>query len=110
VLVRNVYGATLGGPLKKNTAFFFISYQGTSERNGAPLTNSLSSDVLIAPGLADDRPEQTLLITFLPSLRDGQPGTAINPTALALLNARLRRYLLHTIRMPFKATLSCIFN
>src|SRR6266566_5635988 len=32
---RNVYGAALGGPLRKNKAFFFISYQGTREANGA---------------------------------------------------------------------------
>jgi hypothetical protein len=32
---RNVYGAIFGGPLRKNKAFFFVSYQGTREANGA---------------------------------------------------------------------------
>ncbi|PYV66871.1 MAG: hypothetical protein DMG96_41095, partial [Acidobacteria bacterium] len=49
---RNVYGATLGGPLLKNKAFFFVSYQGTREANGAT-DQSLYKDVLIAPGLTD---------------------------------------------------------
>ena len=57
VLKRNVFGGTLGGPIQKEKAFFFISYQGTRERNAASRLNSLSSNVLVAPGLTDDRSE-----------------------------------------------------
>jgi Carboxypeptidase regulatory-like domain/TonB dependent receptor len=89
VLRRNVFGGTLGGPIRKNTAFFFVSYQGTRETNGASAVNSLSSNVLIAPGLTEDRSETSLLSTFTPKLPNGQPATAINPAALALLNATL---------------------
>lgn len=81
VLRRNVFGGMLGGPLRKNIAFFFISYQGTGETNGASAVNSVSSDVLIAPGLTNDRSEATLLNTF--------PVKSIDSAALALLNARL---------------------
>ncbi len=88
-LKRNIFGGTLGGRLKKEKAFFFVSYQGTRERNGASIFNSLSSNVLIAPGLTDDRSAATLLNTFNPLLPNGQPAPTINPTALALLNARL---------------------
>src|SRR5207244_6014190 len=80
VLYRNVFGGLLGGPIKKNKAFFFVSYQGTRERNGASI-NSLSSGVLIAPGLTDDRSDQMLRRTF--------NVPAINPIALALLNVKL---------------------
>src|SRR4029077_6912706 len=80
VLHRNVFGGLLGGPIKQDKAFFFISYQGTRERNGASI-NSLSSGVLIAPGLTDDRSEQTLKRTF--------NVPAVNPIALALLNVKL---------------------
>jgi Carboxypeptidase regulatory-like domain/TonB dependent receptor len=81
VLKRNVYGATLGGPVHKNRSFFFVSYQGTREINGASIVNSISSNVLVAKGLTDDRSEHALLSTFaVPS---------ITPPALALLNARL---------------------
>ncbi len=80
VLSRNVFGGLLGGPIKKEESFFFVSYQGTRERNGGSL-NSLSSGVLIAPGLTNDRSEQTLRSTFnVPS---------VNPIALALLNVKL---------------------
>ena len=88
-LKRNVYGGTLGGPIQKDKVFFFGSYQGTQERNAASPINSLSSNVLIAPGLTNDRSEQTLLNTFHPTPAGGQPATSINPTALALLNFKL---------------------
>src|SRR5213075_2173488 len=68
------------GSLKKDKAFFFVSYQGTRERNGAS-DNSLTSSILIDPGLTDERSEQMLRRTFsVPS---------INPIALALLNVQL---------------------
>ena len=88
-LSRNVFGGTLGGRIKKEKTFFFASYQGTRERNGASVINSLSSNVLVAPGLTDDRSERTLLQTFRPVLATGQSATSINPTALALLNVKL---------------------
>jgi Carboxypeptidase regulatory-like domain/TonB-dependent Receptor Plug Domain len=88
-LSRNIFGGTLGGPIKKDRLFFFGSYQGTRETNGASVINSLSSNVLIAPGLTDDRSQAALLATFHPLLPNGQPATAINPTTLALLNFKL---------------------
>ena len=88
ILQRNVFGGLLGGPIKTDRSFFFISYQGTRERNGAS-RNSLTSSVLVAPGLTNDRSEQALLATFSPRLPSGLPATSIHPAALALLNARL---------------------
>ena len=88
-LKRNVYGATLGGPIRKDKIFFFGSYQGTQERNAASIINSLSSNVLIAPGLTNDRAEQTLLNTFNPTPAGGTRAASINPTALALLQFKL---------------------
>ena len=88
VLRRNVFGGMLGGPIKHNRAFFFGSYQGTRERNGGS-QNSLSSGVLIAPGLTDDRSPAKLLATFKPQLANGKFATSINSITLALLNGRL---------------------
>lgn len=88
VLKRNVFGGLLGGPLKSDKAFFFASYQGTRERNGAS-NNSLTSSILIARGLTDDRSQQTLLNTFRPRFPNGVPATSIHPSALALLRIKL---------------------
>lgn len=88
-LQRNVFGGLLGGPIKADRLFFFISYQGTRERNGAS-PNSLTSSVLIAPGLTNDRSQANLLTTFRPRPSPtAPPAASINPVALALLNARL---------------------
>jgi len=87
-LKRNVFGGLVGGPIKTGRAFFFASYQGTRERNGAS-PESLTSSVHIARGLTDDRSPQTLLATFRPRWPNGQFTTSIHPTALALLNIRL---------------------
>jgi hypothetical protein len=92
LLDRSVSGAAFGGPVRKDRAFFFVSYQGTRETNGAT-DQSLYKSVLIAPvpegaeGLTDDRSETALLAGFWPILPLGT--TSIDPTALALLNARL---------------------
>ena len=102
-LRRNVYGGTLGGPLMKDKLFFFGSYQGTREANAASRINSQSSNILVAPGLTNDRSAATLLATYggKPTSLFG-PVTAINPIALALLNAKLPggAYLIPTPNSP----------
>ena len=80
VLQRNVFGGLLGGAIKNERSFFFVSYQATRERNGAS-PNSLSSSVLIDPRLTNDRSESTLRQTF--------NLTSIHPVALSLLNTKL---------------------
>src|SRR4029434_6620715 len=87
-LESNIFGGLLGGPIKTDRSFFFISYQGMRQNNGAS-DNSLTSSVFVAKGLTDDRSEQTLLATFRPQRHDGQPATSIHPAALALLNIKL---------------------
>jgi carboxypeptidase family protein len=83
VLKRNQFGGTLGGPIVKDHLFFFGSYQGTRERNGASLNNSLMSPS-IPPGLRDNnRTAAGLSAAF------GVPVAAISPVILSVLNARL---------------------
>ena len=47
VLNSNQYGGALGGPIKKNKLFFFVSYQETSQKNG--LTGYGSASALAPP-------------------------------------------------------------
>jgi len=39
-LKRNQFGATLGGPIRKDKAFFFVAYQGQRQIQANPLINS----------------------------------------------------------------------
>ena len=90
ILRRDAFGGTLGGAIRREKAFLFVSYQGTREKNGASILNSISSGVLVDPNLTNDRSEATLKRTYsLPT---------INPVALALLNAKLpdRRFVIPT--------------
>lgn len=80
VMRRNVFGVTLGGPIRRNKAFFFGAYQGTRDENGAT-DQSIYKSVLIAPGLTDDRSDAALMSTF------GVPS--IDPISSKLLNLTL---------------------
>ncbi|MSV31535.1 MAG: hypothetical protein EXQ57_03350 [Bryobacterales bacterium] len=39
---RNIFGGTLGGPIKRNKAFFFIDYEGTMQRTDGPASASVA--------------------------------------------------------------------
>lgn len=39
---RNIFGGTLGGPIKKNKMFFFVDYEGTLQRTDGPASASLA--------------------------------------------------------------------
>jgi hypothetical protein len=78
-LRRNTFGATFGGPIKRDKAFFFGSYQGvrvSDQENG-------TQDVTVPEALTDDRSAGTLAQTFGIS-----NPTTISQSSLAILNAK----------------------
>lgn len=83
-LTRYQYGGTLGGRIVRDRAFFFASYQGTTERNALSLSNSLTFPSIPA-GLTDgNRTAAGLAAAF------GIANPAlISPVALNILNAQL---------------------
>ncbi len=97
VLKQNQFGFTLGGPIKKDRAFAFVSYQGTTQRNGG---SNLSLVSAFLPQLSSDRSAATLGAQFCPANHPGNAayltaaggvqvacnGSNINPVALAFLN------------------------
>jgi len=95
-LHRNVFGVTLGGPIKKDKMFFFGSYQG--QRISDALSGAFNG-VPTLPGLTDTNRTDPATIASLVNTADtcGQsrspacitnPTTQVDPIAMALLQAK----------------------
>jgi len=80
VLSRHQFGGTFGGPIARDRLFFFGSYQGTRETNGASLNNSLLFPFMPAQLRDDNRSAAALQATF---------GVVPNPIAVTILNSKL---------------------
>jgi outer membrane receptor protein involved in Fe transport len=89
-LIQNQFGASIGGPIKKDKIFFFFDYQGTRQVNGYPGITSVN-----LPQLPQNRSAASLGAygATLPATSHGGPaikadGSNISPTSLALLNLK----------------------
>jgi hypothetical protein len=88
-LHRNVFGGTLGGPIKKDKMFFFASYQG--QRISDALSGAFNG-VPTLPGLTDTNRTDKASIANLVNAADGCPGCIaadqIDSVALAIFQAK----------------------
>jgi hypothetical protein len=92
-LHRNVFGGTLGGPIKKDKMFFFVSYQG--QRISDALSGAFNG-VPTLPGLTDTNRDATDLANLVNAANapcgSGNPAcitaSQIDPVALAMLQAK----------------------
>lgn len=84
---RNQFGGVLGGPVVKDRAWFFISYQGTRETNGTSLDNSLST--MFIPAYLGSQRDPASLSAFANCYGLGGLGGYVDPVAVAVLQTKL---------------------
>ncbi len=74
-LIRNTFGATFGGPLKKDRMFFFLAYEGQRKRETTQVTQIVPSDELrngIIQYLCDPSKDANCVVNTNPA-----PGVAV---------------------------------
>ena len=84
-LARNQFGATFGGPIKKDKLFYFLAYQGARVADAADATK----DVSVPIGLTSDRSTQGIINAIQTSYGKTITASQISPVAQQMLQATL---------------------
>src|SRR5579863_6299629 len=84
-LNRNQFGATLGGPIKKDKLFYFLSYQGVQVADAADSIKTLT----VPQGLTDDRSTQGIINMIKATTGTSITAGQISPVSAGLLQAKL---------------------
>ncbi len=63
---RNQFGASGGGPIKRDRVFFFLAYEGLRQRQGITITSGVLSDAQRQQALAANNPTVVKLLTLIP--------------------------------------------
>jgi hypothetical protein len=82
---RNQFGVTLGGPIKRDKLFYFLSYHGMRNADAAVSTETLT----VPLGLTNDRSLTGLASMYQASTGKTIAPSAINPVTQALMSATL---------------------
>lgn len=84
-LNRNQFGGVIGGPIKKDKLFYFLSYQGirVDDASGSQKT------VTVPLGLGSDRSTQGILNAINSSYSTSITATQLSPAAVGVLQAKL---------------------
>lgn len=98
-LARHVFGGALGGPIKKDRAFFFYSYEGQKERQDISVVRevplaTLGNGILRFVGAAPGDPAGTNRVVSINTaeLNSIFSTVGVNPAAVAVFADAARRY------------------
>jgi hypothetical protein len=84
-LARNQFGATFGGPIKRDKLFYFLAYQGARIADAA----DAAKDVSVPIGLTSDRSTQGIINAIQTSYGKSITASQISPVAQQMLQATL---------------------
>src|SRR5579863_1663721 len=83
---RNQFGATLGGPIKKDKLFYFVSYQGIRVADASDATKTTTVPLT----LTNDRSPQGIATAIQGAYGGTFAPSQINPISLSMLQAKLK--------------------
>jgi hypothetical protein len=101
-LNRNTFGGILGGPIKKDKIFCFVSYQGVRIADG----QSSTVGAIVPISLTNDRSATGIINAIQTDYATTVTAAQLNPVAMAMLSAKLPNgsYLIPTPNITNPAT------
>jgi hypothetical protein len=97
-LIRNTFGATFGGPIKKDRLFYFLAYEGQRKRETTQVTQTVPSDELrngiiqylcdpsADPNCAVGNPAPGVTVINNPAVSTTNNVAQLTPAAFAVLD------------------------
>jgi len=99
----NVFGATAGGPIRRNKIFLYTAYEGSRQRTGSPTSLTVPTDLERAGDFSKTvNASGALIPIFDPAatLRQPFPGNVIPKKSLDPVALRIVNYFPRPNRMP----------
>ncbi|MGH9903152.1 MAG: hypothetical protein ACRD68_15200, partial [Pyrinomonadaceae bacterium] len=91
-LIRNTFGGAVGGPVVRDRAFFFYSYEGRTDRSQTTIVRRVPLASLGRGELRYENPAGGVTTVTAAQLNSIFPDIGVNPVAVAALADAARRY------------------